>query len=832
MNNRNENITPEVLKIRTNQPEYIDYGQKGKEQFSQTGLPEDCYVPFPVLFLQSVACDSDENDWSLGTNFADRWHGGVPTGCAERVLKPAHFFYFIYFVLKSIMYETFFGLKRRPFPFIPDVEAYLPIDFMEESRRMVERTVQKGEGISLIFGATGKGKTLLLRLLRQSLESEYTVALVSSSHLDTPRALFLQLSHDLRIFYSSSETVELRLQVLDFARQEPTRGVVLLFDDAQLLSPAILEEIRLLTDSTRGSVPLFRAVLAGTMDFEEKLTLPYLEAFNQRVASRCYLEAFSREETCRYIGRQTDGLRIDPPHEVPIPLFTEEAKRQIYHLTDGIPRLINQLCDTSLQCAAEKEVQNVDEALIEEAWANLQHIETDHIPSDGESELAPPSAVQEPLISPEQIEEIIDRKKKTFQLRQFDSVEFGTLTDSESELVEPESIHRSPPANEYKPPYPEDDDEFAELRAETAHNDFPFCRLQLHIPVDVEETDSESAIQSPTVIAISKRKLVLGFHKRQRKFWRSRLLLQIQYRLGLFAGFLRTTEPQQSEHEGNVSDMNAKSLQEYGAAVLEGRPPFVRKEPHYAYQTVETTPRNDVLYPDPKTGVPITLRWHPAETQETGRIGISYTEFLSQESLPKSDMAENSVPEKKTTSAATFVEAMIAPVVRTSLNASRSGQATLSCCPGLDESFEESCRVECSAVSLAELFRTNSSALQRIEKSAEFKSLDEAIQRQLDTVVHRLTKAAEKIEQAAEVSERAGQHVSQAAVFVETEVKSALPTYLDLFRELSEFQRMVSAELASVRQQDVELPKFRAFPRRQVIIERTVPTIDVELLFR
>ena len=68
------------------------------------------------------------------------------------------------------MYETFFGLKRRPFLFAPDVEAYFSTELMEESRRDVERALKNGEGISLVFGASGTGKTLLMRVLRQSLE--------------------------------------------------------------------------------------------------------------------------------------------------------------------------------------------------------------------------------------------------------------------------------------------------------------------------------------------------------------------------------------------------------------------------------------------------------------------------------------------------------------------------------------------------------------------------------------------------------------------------------------------------------------------------------------
>ena len=712
------------------------------------------------------------------------------------------------------MYASFLGLKRRPFLFVPDAETYFSVDSMEESRQMVSRTIQKGEGNSLIFGAEGTGKTLLMRVLRQSLESEYAVALISNSRLETPKALFLQLAHDLRLSCSGSETVELRLQILDFSRIKSPKGTILLFDEAQHLNPTVLEEIRLLTDPNDGSVPLFRAIFAGTPDFEEKLTLPYLEAFNQRVASRCYLDTFSCEETFRYIAWQTDNQ----------PLFTEVASRQIYRLTEGVPRLINQLCDTSLQFVAEREEKNVDEAQVNAAWASLQHI----APVGPEPIDVP--TVQGPVFAPEQIEEIVEQKRKTFRIRPFvDSVEFGTLTDAESEPV---GASRTFHGNNYKPPFPEDDDEVAELEGESetdAEVVHPCRVLQLHAPSESEVVHSESVIRAELttqqVKAIALCKKVPDFAEQERKFRRQYLLRKIQHRLGLFAGLLQKTNTQQTEHFTSESDMNTLSLQEYGAAVLDGRPPFIRQEPHYAYQTPEVPSQNDVTYPDPKSGVPITLRWLPEQTDESERFGVSYSEFLNREKSLKRSAPKGNTPLPKSELTETLI-------VRTSLNASLGNQIVSPHCSGLEEVFEESQQVGGLAISLAEFFRTKSSALQQIETSPECKSMDEAIQRQLATVVQRIIKAAEKIEQAAEMSVQAGQHVSQTAEFVETEIKSALPTYTDLFRQWSDFQELISTELESLRQRGSEPLKFQTFPRRQVIIERVVPTIDVESLLR
>ena len=732
------------------------------------------------------------------------------------------------------MYETFFGLKRQPFLFAPDVESYFSVDFMEESRETVEQAVRKGEGISLIFGATGTGKTLLMRILRQSLESECTALLVSNSRLDTPRALFLQLAHDLNLSCSGSETIELRLQILDYVRKESPQGVVLLFDEAQHLDPSVLEEIRLLTDAANDSAPFFRAILAGTLDFEEKLTFPKLEGFNQRVVSRSYLDSFTGEETSRYVVRQTENLRIDPAHGTPVPLFSESAKRRIHQLTGGIPRVINQLCGTALQFAAEKAKENVDEALINDAWASLQHIEPI------EAEVTASTTALESVIPPEQIEEILDKKRQTFRIRPFvDSVEFGTLSDSEplsERLPQPEPVGMSPSflGNDYKPLYPEYDDDFVELESEISETTdevvSSYRVLQIHVPTDTEEPGAELAIRNAESVAISTHRIVSNLYEQERKFRRQYLLQKIQHRLGVFAGLLQKSETQQTESPNNESEMDVRILQAYGAAVLEGRPPFIRKEPHYAYQTQEMPPQQDVTYPDPKTGVPISLRWFTEKTAEGERFGVSYTEFLNRDKTPEPVASEETTEQLQPV--AVLPEPAEVPTVRTSLNASLANPVEPSHSLGLEETFEESHRVGHLAISLAELFRAKSSALRQTETSPEFSGLDESIQRQLEAVVKRIIKAAEKIEQAAEVSEQAGRHVSKTAEFVETEVKAALPVYTDLFQQWSEFQELISSEVASLRQRDSGMPKLRTIAHRQVMIERSLPTIDVEMLLR
>jgi type II secretory pathway predicted ATPase ExeA len=97
------------------------------------------------------------------------------------------------------MYETFFGLKKRPFSLVPDTESYFAVGSMEECRKEVEKTLRSGEGLALVIGESGTGKTLLLRMIRQALEWEYTVSPITNGLIETPKAFYQQLLYNFHL---------------------------------------------------------------------------------------------------------------------------------------------------------------------------------------------------------------------------------------------------------------------------------------------------------------------------------------------------------------------------------------------------------------------------------------------------------------------------------------------------------------------------------------------------------------------------------------------------------------------------------------------------------
>jgi hypothetical protein len=176
---------------------------------------------------------------------------------------------------------------------------------------------------------------------------------------------------ELKLPYRDMDEGELRLSLVDHLepRSGGPEGLLLLVDEAHTLPLRLIEEIRLLTNIVRDGQSRVRLVLAGGMALEEQLASPKLESFHQRIAARCYLQPLGRDETVYYVQEQIRrcGARGDG-------LLTADAQTSVHTASDGIPRLINQVCDHALMLAALAGQPQIDAARIEEAWADLQQL--------------------------------------------------------------------------------------------------------------------------------------------------------------------------------------------------------------------------------------------------------------------------------------------------------------------------------------------------------------------------------------------------------------------------------------------------------------------------
>jgi type II secretory pathway predicted ATPase ExeA len=287
------------------------------------------------------------------------------------------------------MYDGCFGLNRRPFASVPQIDHYFPATAIEGARATLARCIQRGEGAGLVIGPSGTGKTLLCLVLAEQVRRSFQVVMLASGRLSTRRALFQAILYELGQPYRGMDEGELRLAVVDYLMtgDGSSRGLVLLVDEAHTLPLRLLEEIRLLTNVARSGQPLVRLVLAGGPVLEERFASPKLDSFSQRLAARCYLEALNRTETQDYIQSQINaaGGRGEQ-------VFPDETCESVFRATGGIPRLISQVCDHALLLAYVAGRKRIEPAHIEEAWGDLQQLPT---PWSGESKTEQPSGVIE-----------------------------------------------------------------------------------------------------------------------------------------------------------------------------------------------------------------------------------------------------------------------------------------------------------------------------------------------------------------------------------------------------------------------------------------------------
>jgi type II secretory pathway predicted ATPase ExeA len=269
------------------------------------------------------------------------------------------------------MYESFFNLHGSPFPAIPIVANYFPSRCIESARQSLIRVVERAEGPGLIVGPAGVGKSLLLRVLAEHFREVFQVVLLSGARVATRKSLLQSVLFELGLNYRGLDEGELRLALIDALRpgDECPNGILLLIDEAHTLPLRLLDELRMITNVVRDGQPRARLVLAGGPQLEVRFANPKVESFSQRLAARCYLNPFTRDETYEFVRAQLSGVGGDPDA-----ILTEDAGRAVFHASDGIPRLVNQICDHALLLAHSKGIPCLDAALVQEAWSDLQQL--------------------------------------------------------------------------------------------------------------------------------------------------------------------------------------------------------------------------------------------------------------------------------------------------------------------------------------------------------------------------------------------------------------------------------------------------------------------------
>ena len=241
------------------------------------------------------------------------------------------------------MYEAFFGFREKPFTLLPD-PAFLYLGKKHSAAySMLEYGILNHAGFTVVTGEIGCGKTTLIRHLLNHLEQDVTVGLISNTHKSFGELLqWVMLAFGLE--YRGRNKVRMYQAFTDFLIGEyaNNRRTVLIIDEAQNLKPKTLEELRMLSNINADKHQVLQLILVGQPELRTMLRKPELAQFAQRVAVDYHLGALNREETSEYIKHRLSQAGGKSG------LFTNQACNLVYDSTDGIPRLINVLCDTAL----------------------------------------------------------------------------------------------------------------------------------------------------------------------------------------------------------------------------------------------------------------------------------------------------------------------------------------------------------------------------------------------------------------------------------------------------------------------------------------------------
>ena len=271
------------------------------------------------------------------------------------------------------MYESFYGFTARPFLAVPVTSRYFPASSIESARENLIRCMERAEGCGLVMGPSGSGVSLLCQVIAEHFEQQIETLLLGNLRLTNSREMLQAILYKMGIPYQKLADGELRLAIMDALSTEGRcpQGILLIVDEAHLLSARLFEELRFMTNTVRDAKPGVRLLVAGESSLEERFAHPRLSQINQRVAVRCYLHAFSAEESYQFIRAQTDAAGTNPDR-----LWAMDALRAIHRYTDGCPRLINQLCNHALLLAAQATVPQLGEGEIELAWSDFQQLPT------------------------------------------------------------------------------------------------------------------------------------------------------------------------------------------------------------------------------------------------------------------------------------------------------------------------------------------------------------------------------------------------------------------------------------------------------------------------
>jgi general secretion pathway protein A len=259
------------------------------------------------------------------------------------------------------MYESFYGLKEKPFNLTPDPDYLYMSPGHENAYTHLEYAIQESKGFVVVTGEVGSGKTTLINYLLRKIPQAIHVGIINNTFVQ-PQELLKMICNEFEIQFEDSDKTVLLTRLYGYLLEQFSKRerVVLIIDEAQNLSEKTLEEIRMLSNLESEKDHLIQMILVGQPQLKEKLQRKSMEQFVQRVNVYCHLDALDKVDVENYIRH-----RLTVAGAQNLDIFDPEAIKAIYKHSLGIPRLINTLCDAAFVYGYADDVKVIGRDLIE-----------------------------------------------------------------------------------------------------------------------------------------------------------------------------------------------------------------------------------------------------------------------------------------------------------------------------------------------------------------------------------------------------------------------------------------------------------------------------------
>jgi general secretion pathway protein A len=263
------------------------------------------------------------------------------------------------------VYTEFFGLKLKPFSIAPDPKFLYMSHTHKEALAHLVYGVKEKSGFVIITGEAGTGKTTLLNALLNGLPQDMPKVVIKNPNITQENIYYL-----LGEAIGMPEAFRNRNRIMEFEeRLREIGGVALIVDEAQGLSIAMLEEIRLLSNLETPSQKLVHILLLGQQELNMILKSPMLRQMKQRISIKFNLDPLNLEETKDYINHR---LRVAGYEPREIPIFSQKSIKEIYSKTKGFPRLINTLCDNALLAGFIEDKKEITPSIIRKVSREIE----------------------------------------------------------------------------------------------------------------------------------------------------------------------------------------------------------------------------------------------------------------------------------------------------------------------------------------------------------------------------------------------------------------------------------------------------------------------------